>query len=149
MITGVWYKGYAPRKLPATIAAILKEVNKIKMADFIETSISPYLASMIFVSEPEGNIWVFIELWKVNLCVVNDAYHMQQFEDKLETITGATVFTLDLTKGFQQLLTDEESQEVTAFTTPRGLYRWKVLPLGMKMSRTVFQRVMDTIFKGF
>ena len=44
------------------------------------------------------------------------------------------------------MLIDQESREVTAFSTPEELYQWKVLPLGMKTSGAVFQRVMDKIF---
>lgn len=37
---------------------------------------------------------------------------------------------------------------MTAFGTPEGLFQWKVLPLSMKTSEAVFQRVMYTIFEG-
>ena len=39
----------------------------------------------------------------------------------------------------------EGSREITAFTTPRGLFQWKVLPVGMKTSGAVFQRLMDAM----
>ena len=40
---------------------------------------------------------------------------------------------------------DISSREYTAFTTPMGLYQWKVLPMGMKTSGAVFQRLMDSV----
>ena len=40
---------------------------------------------------------------------------------------------------------DINSREYTAFTTPMGLYQWKVLPMGMKTSRAVFQKLMDSV----
>ena len=39
----------------------------------------------------------------------------------------------------------EGSKKITAFTTPRGLFQWKVLPMGMKTSGAVFQRLMDAM----
>ena len=39
----------------------------------------------------------------------------------------------------------EESKEITAFSTPRGLFQWKVLPMGMKTLGAVFQRLFDSI----
>ena len=39
----------------------------------------------------------------------------------------------------------EASKEITAFTSPQGLYQWKVLVMGMKTSGAVFQRLMDWI----
>lgn len=62
---------------------------------------------------------------------------------------GAKVFnTLDLTKGYHQLLLHLDSKLVTAFLTPDGLFQCKVLPLGMKTAGAVFQRVMDQILQG-
>ena len=59
---------------------------------------------------------------------------------------GSTWFTtLDLTKGYHQMNLDNGSREFTAFTTPMGLYQWKVLPLGMKTSGAVFQQLMDSV----
>ena len=53
--------------------------------------------------------------------------------------------TLDLTKGYHQMNLDVSSCEYMAFTTPMGLYQWKVLPMGMKSSGAVFQRLMDSV----
>ena len=75
----------------------------------------------------------------VNNDIVNNAYPMHQIEDHLDAMAGSKYFsTLDLTKGYHQLLIDQESREVTAFSTPEGLYQWRVLPLGMKTSGLVF-----------
>ena len=37
----------------------------------------------------------------------------------------------------------EVYKKITAFTSPQGLYQWKVLSMGMKTSRAVFKRLMD------
>ena len=56
----------------------------------------------------------------------------------------AVVFTtLDLTKGYHQMKLAETSKEITAFTSPQGLYQWKVLSMGIKTSGAVFQLLMD------
>ena len=82
----------------------------------------------------------------VNQDIVNDAYPMHRIEEQLEAMAGAKVFTtLDLTKGYHQLVLHPASKPITAFSTPEGLYQWKVLPLGMKTAGAVFQRVMDQI----
>ena len=69
---------------------------------------------------------------------------MHRVEDQLEAMSGSSVFTtLDLTKGYHQMRLAEESKEITAFSSPKGLFQWKVLPMGMKTSGAVFQRLMD------
>ena len=61
-------------------------------------------------------------------------------------MAGAKYFTtLDLTKGYHQMQLDLESKEITAFTSPKRLYQWLVLPMGMKTSGAVFQRLIDSI----
>ena len=37
------------------------------------------------------------------------------------------------------------SKEFSAFTTPMGLYQWKVLPICMKTFGSVFQQLMDSV----
>ena len=41
---------------------------------------------------------------------------------------------------------EEESQNVTAFITPLGLYKWKRLPMGLASAPVAFQNLMELIF---
>nr|KAJ0227912.1 hypothetical protein LSAT_V11C100050250 [Lactuca sativa] len=50
--------------------------------------------------------------------------------------------------GFWQVLLDEESQLLTAFTCPDGLFQWKVLPFGLKQAPSIFQRHMQNALRG-
>ena len=80
----------------------------------------------------------------LNKNVINDAYPMHRVEDQLEAMSRSSVFTtLDLTNCYYQMRLAEESKEITAFSFPKGLFQWKVLPKGMKTSGAVFQRLMD------
>ena len=82
----------------------------------------------------------------VNRDIVNNAYPMHRIEEQLEAMAGAKVFTtLDLTKGYHQLVLHPESKPITVFSSPDGLFQWKVLPLGMKTAGAVFQRIMDKV----
>ncbi|KAM7306943.1 retrovirus-related Pol polyprotein from transposon 17.6 [Ixodes scapularis] len=47
-----------------------------------------------------------------------------------------------------QIEVDERDREKTAFVTPDGLYRFKVMPFGLCMAQATFQRVMDTLLAG-
>ena len=75
---------------------------------------------------------------------------MHRVKDQLEAMSGALVFsTLDLTKGYHQMKLANKSKEITAFTSPKGLFQWKVLPMGMKTSGAVFQRLMDWMLGSY
>ena len=43
---------------------------------------------------------------------------------------------------------DEESQKVTAFVTPMGLYKWKRLPMGLASAPGALQNLMELIMAG-
>ena len=43
---------------------------------------------------------------------------------------------------------EEESQNVTAFITPLGLYNEKRLPMGLASAPGAFQNLMELIFAG-
>ena len=126
-------KGYLPRMTPAMISAINQELDQLEAADFIELSTLPFASPTVCVQKKNHIIKVCIDFRGVNRDIVNNAYPMRRMEDQLKAMRGCQVFkTLDLTKGYHQLQLDESSREITDFNTPRGLFQWKVLPMGMK-----------------
>lgn len=144
--TDVPIKSYIPRRTPAMIEAINQEIDKLEKANFIEPSISPYAAPTVCVKKKDGSLRVCIDFRMVNKNIINDAYPLHRIDDQLDIMAGSKVFTtLDLTKGYHQMKLDFNSREITGFTTPKGLYQWKVLPMGMKTSGAVFQRLMDEV----
>ena len=82
----------------------------------------------------------------INKNVIDDAYPLHWIYDQINSMLGSAWFTtLELTKGNHQMNLDTGSREHMAFTTPMGLYQWKVLPMGMKTSGAVFQQLMDSV----
>ena len=55
---------------------------------------------------------------------------------------------IDLLSGYFQMTIEEESQNLTAFITPLGLYKWKRLPMGLASAPGAFQNLMELIFSG-
>jgi len=47
--------------------------------------------------------------------------------------------TMDLYSGYHWILMDEESIEVTSFTTKFRNYRFEVMPFGLTSAPTIFQ----------
>jgi hypothetical protein len=52
---------------------------------------------------------------------------------------------MDLTSGFWQLALAEADARKTAFRTRRGLFQWKVMPMGLKNATASFQRMMERV----
>ena len=63
----------------------------------------------------------------INKNVIDSTYPLYWIDDQINSMRGSAWFTtLDLTKGYHQMNLDISSCEYTAFTTPMGLYFWKV-----------------------
>ena len=82
----------------------------------------------------------------INKNVIANAYPLHRIDNQIDSMSGSAWFTtLDLTKGYHQMNLDTSFCEYMAFTTPLGLYQWKVLPKVTKTSRAVFQCLMDSV----
>lgn len=59
-------------------------------------------------------------------------------------LQGYTHFSeIDLNKAYHQIeLADEESKDITAFETHRGVYRFKVLNMGMHNAAELLQQAI-------
>jgi hypothetical protein len=55
--------------------------------------------------------------------------------------------SLDLASGFLQIEMNQNDKEKTPFCVPNGLYRFKVMPMGLTNAPLTFQRMMDQILK--
>jgi hypothetical protein len=53
----------------------------------------------------------------------------------------------DLEDGFHQMHLHPESQPYTACITPKGLYQWTVLPMGVKNGPDMFQRMIQWVLR--
>ena len=57
---------------------------------------------------------------------------MPWIDDILDLVGQARyITTVDLAKGYWQVLVAEEDRPKTAVITPRGLYRFKMMPFGL------------------
>ncbi|OWZ08465.1 hypothetical protein PHMEG_00018991 [Phytophthora megakarya] len=79
----------------------------------------------------------------------DDVYPLPRIDETLESLGGAQLFsTLDLRSGYWQIRVEEENRDKTAFTTKRGLYRFKRIPFGLCKALATFQRLMNGVLRG-
>ena len=73
-----------------------------------------------------------------------DNYPLSCIDDLLDKLGKAKFFsTLDLASGFWQIRVHPDSQEKTAFSISFGLFKFRVMPFGLKNAPSVFQRLMQ------
>ncbi len=90
-----------------------------------------------------------VDYRRLNAVSPSDAYPTLRVDDLIDRLGGAKyITTLDLSRGYWQLPVDTESRHLTGFTTPFGLFQFKVMPFRLHGAPGTFQRLMDRLYYG-
>lgn len=144
------------RRYPQALRQHIRdELESLKRQGIIVDSTSPYNSPLWAVKKriPEGEnqerYRVVVDYRKLNENTVDERYPLPRFEDILDRLSGAKVFsTLDLKAGYHQIRMHPKDQEKTAFTFERGHYEFTRMPFGLKNAPLTFQRLMDEFLRG-
>ena len=149
-----------PKSFPSRpVPAALKEPAK-KQLDYLESKgiitkvpigvPTPWCSQLHVVHKKDGkSVRICIDPKFLNRALLREYHPLRTLEDVLTRTNGSTIFTtLDANMGYFQLQLDDESQLLTAFSTPWGRYMYKRLPMGISSSPEIFQRAMEKILEG-
>lgn len=149
----VYIKNY---RIPQTHKSeINKQVTELLKNNIIEPSISEYNSPVLLV--PKKNLpnskdkrWrMVIDYRKVNEKLLSDKYPLPRIDEILDGLGRAKYFSvLDLYSGFHQIELDENSRDITSFSTDQGSFRFTRLPFGLKIAPNSFQRMISLAFSG-
>lgn len=147
----VYIKNY--RLSPPEKEEINKQVQTLLDNKLIEPSQSNFNSPIILVPKksPDGNKkWrMCIDFRMVNKKLVADKFPLPRIDDILDSLGRSKFFSvIDLFSGFHQIPIEENSRDLTSFSTDNGCYRWKVLPFGLNISPNSFSRMMQLAFAG-
>ncbi|XP_075908549.1 uncharacterized protein LOC116954648 [Petromyzon marinus] len=138
-----------PIKLPAyRVGApertqIKEEVADMLHDNIIQPSVSPWSAPVVLVTKKDGSTRFCVDYRKLNAVTLGDAFPIPRIDDTFDSLAGARYFsTLDLASGYWQVEMAKEDRPKTAFTTPMGLFEFRVLPFGLTNAPATFQRLM-------
>ena len=140
----------APHRHSVEDSDIIEEiVNDLKKKGIVEDSSSPYSSPVVLVKKEGKDPRLCIDFRGVNMKVKRNAYPIPRCDEAIDTLRGSKYFSaIDLNSGFHQLPLNEESKEITAFNTGRGLFQFTRLPFGLNVSANVFQSLMDATLAG-
>ena len=130
---------------------ILKgELTKLINKRLIVPSYSEWSSPVVLVPKHNGKWRMCVDYRRVNDATMKDSYSLPNIDEIFDSLDGAKIFTtMDLYSGYHQILMDEESVEVTSFTTKFGNYQFKVMPFGLTGAPATFQREMNKILFPF
>lgn len=144
-----------PYRLPqAQKEEINKQVGKMLDEGVIEPAQSPWSSPILIVPKKvdkngERKWRLVIDYRLLNKTTKDDKFPLPNITEILDSLAGAIYFShLDLAQGYYQVELDKKCREYTAFTTNQGQFQLTRLPMGLKISPSVFSRVMTMAMSG-
>ena len=124
-------------------------MTKLKRAGAIKEVFYPeWLANTVVVKKKSEKWRVCVDFTDLNKACPKDPFPMPRIDQLMDATVGHPRMSfLDAFQGYHQIPLVLEDQEKTAFVTPTGNYRYKVMPFGLKNAGSTYQRMMTRMFE--
>jgi hypothetical protein len=127
-----------------------KQLQELIDKGYIQPSVSPYGAPVLFVRKKDGSLRLCIDYRALNKITIKNKYPLPRIDELLDRLQGATVFSkLDLRSGYHQVRIAEGDEPKTAFRTRYGHYEFRVLTFGFSNAPATFMRLMNDVFREY
>jgi len=138
------------RMAPTELAELRKQLQELLEKRFIQPSVSPWGAPVLFVKKKDGSMRLCIDYRELNRVTVKNKYPLPRIDDLFDQLAGAAIFSkIDLKSGYHQLKVKKEDVPKTAFRTRYGHYEFLVLPFGLTNAPAYFMDLMNRVFQPY
>ncbi|MCG7883681.1 MAG: reverse transcriptase family protein, partial [Candidatus Thiodiazotropha endolucinida] len=138
------------RRVPMAMKeAVDAEVQRLIDTNLVVKSKSPWAFPLVPIRKKDNSIRICVDYRKLNEVTLPDSYPLPRIRDCLDALEGAKWFsTLDCTSGFFQVQNHPSDMDKTAFVCSKGLFAFRVMPMGLVNSPATYQRLMQHIMSG-
>lgn len=144
-----------PYRLPQSQKAeIDKQIKDLLDNDIIEEAQSNWSSPLLIVPKKpdqtgQKKFRVVVDYRLLNQNIEDNKFPLPNISQIMDSLSGSMLFTkLDLAQGFYQVELNKESRPCTAFTTDKGMFQMKRLPMGLKISPNSFSQLMTIALSG-
>lgn len=130
-------------------------IEKMRNNKILSPSVSEYNSPILLVSKKplpgqnEKRYRFVVDYRLLNKKLLSDKFPLPRVDDILDRLGNARFFSqIDLLNGFHQIELDEESKDLTSFSTDKGSFKFNCVPFGLKVGPNSFQRMMTLAFSG-
>ncbi|XP_061388453.1 uncharacterized protein K02A2.6-like, partial [Musca vetustissima] len=140
-----------PRPLPlAWKERVEKHLRQLIASDVLEPiDNSDWGTPLVPILKPNGDLRICGD-YKVTLnkFLVDFKYPLPRIDEIFASLEGGEVFTkLDLSNAYNQLVLDDDSQLLCAWSTHIGTLKVKRLPFGVKTAAAIFQKTIENLLR--
>lgn len=143
---------FKARQTPyALLPKVDEEIDRLLKDDIIESvQNSEWAAPCVPVVKSDGSVRLCGDYKvTVNKYADIDGHPIPRINDLYAKLGGGKSFSrLDMKHAYEQLLLEPDSRKYVTINTHRGLFTYKRLPYGVSSAPSIFQRVMDSMFRG-
>ena len=128
---------------------VLKKLELVEL-DVIKKVTGPthWRSPLVPVEKPNGDVRICINMGQPNQAILRVHHPVLTVEETIQEMSGGKVFSkLDLNMAYHQVELHSDSHEITTFTGPNGLYRYKRLLFGVNMVTEKFQQIISQVIK--
>ena len=115
-----------------------------------EYLVMPFCSPILLVQKKDGTYRMCVDYRALNHIIIKNRFPVPRVEDLFDKLQGSTYFSrIDLKSGYHQIRIVKEDIVKTAFRTTYGLYKYLVTPFGLTNAPTMFNRLMEGIFRPY
>ncbi|XP_055922719.1 uncharacterized protein K02A2.6-like, partial [Eupeodes corollae] len=123
--------------------------NLVKTGVLIPVENAEWGTPLVPIVKPNGDLRICGDYkTTVNKFLMDVKYPLPLINELFTSLQGNHFTKLDLSNAYNQLVLDEDSQLLCAWSTHVGVFKMTRLPFGVKPAAAIFQKTIETLLRG-